>query len=79
MNVYCKSCNILSTMRYVPDYHNFISLLCFKMIIGKHGYDIFEFNNNGYLVTKDTFIYLMQNGFLKSLMEIYNNRICISK
>ena len=75
MNLYCKSCRFNNAMEYDSHCHNFICLS------RRHGYEIFEFDDAGDLdlyVTKDTFIYLMQKGFLKSLMEIYNDRIWIS-
>ena len=81
MNLYCKSCRFNNAMEYDSHCHNFICLSCDKLLIGRHGYEIFEFDDAGDLdlyVTKDTFIYLMQKGFLKSLMEIYNDRIWIS-
>ena len=79
--MYCKSCKFHNKMEYEPIYHNFICSSCDKLLIGIHGYEIFEFDDAGDLelyVTKDTFIYLMQNNFLKSLMKIYNDRIWIS-
>lgn len=81
MKLYCKTCKFHNEMEYEPHYHNFACLSCDRLLIGRLGYQIFEFNDAGDLdlyVTKDTFIYLMQNGFLKSLMDIYDNRIWIS-
>ena len=68
-------------MEYDPDCHNFICLSCDKLLIGAYGYKIFEFDDAGdkeLFVTRDMFIYLIQKGFLKSLMRIYNDRIWIS-
>ena len=81
MILYCKSCKFRNEMEYDPDCHNFICLSCDKLLIGRHGYKIFDFNNGPDVklyVTKDMFIYLIQEGFLKSLMRIYNNKIWIS-
>ena len=68
-------------MEYDTDCHNFICLSCDKLLIGNYGYEIFEFDDAGdkeLYVTKDMFIYLIQKGFLKSLMRIYKDRIWIS-
>ena len=81
MNLYCKSCKYYTAMEYDSKCHNFICQSCDKLLIGRYGYEIFEFDDAGDLelyVTKETFIFLMQNNFLKSLMEIYDNRVWIS-
>ena len=77
MNLYCKSCKFHNAMEYDPLCHNFICQSCDKLLIRRHDYEIFEFNDAGDIelyVTKDAFIYLMQNGFIKSLMEIYKKK-----
>ena len=51
------------------------------LLIGRYGYQIYEYNDAGDLdlyVTKESFIFLMQNNSLKFLMHIYNNRVWIS-
>ena len=81
MNLYCKSCKFYNAMEYEPTYHNFICKSCDKLLIGRHGYEIFEFDDAGdeeLYVTKEMFIYLIHKGFLKSLMKIYKERIWIS-
>ena len=81
MKLYCKSCKFTNEMEYEPTYHNFICRGCDMLLIGRYGYQIYEYNDVGDLdlyVTKETFIFLMQNNFLKSLMQIYNNKVWIS-
>ena len=81
MNFYCKSCKFHIAMKYDPQCRNFICLSCDKLLIGRHGYEIFEFNDAGneeLYVTKEMFLYLIQKGFLKSLMDIYKDKIWIS-
>ena len=81
MKLYCKCCKFTNEMEYEPTYHNFICRGCDMLLIGRYGYQIYEYNDAGDLdlyVTKETFIFLMQNNFLKSLMHIYNNRVWIS-
>ena len=81
MNLYCKSCKFYTAMEYDAHTHNFICQSCDNLLIGRHGYEIFEFDDAGDLdlyVTKDMFINLNQNGFFKHLMKIYNERIWIS-
>ena len=68
-------------MEYDSHCHNFICESCDKLLIGRYGYEILEFDDAGDIelyVTKDTFIYLIQQGFLKSLMRRYDDRIWIS-
>lgn len=48
-------------MEYDSHCHNFICQSCNKSLIGRHGYEIFEFDDAGDIelyVTKDMFIYL---------------------
>ena len=81
MKLYCKNCKSYSTMIYDIHSKNFMCQRCDKWLIGKYGYDIFEFDDAGDLelyVTKDMFIYLHQTYHFKNLMKIYNNRIWIS-
>ena len=81
MKQYCLICKFYTTMKYDVHTHNFICQMCDKLLIGKNGHQILEFDDAGDLdlyVTKDMFIYLHQNGFFKHLMKIYNNRIWIS-
>ena len=82
MNLYCKSCKFHNAIEYDPQCRKLICLSCDKLLIGRHGYEIFEFNDAGneeLYVTKEMFICLIQKGFFKTLMEIYKNRIWISK
>ena len=82
VNLYCQNCKFYNEMDYDPHCHNFMCWSCERLIIGNGGYEIFEFDDAGDLelyVTKDMFIYLLQKGFMKTLMEIYKNRIWISK
>ena len=56
-------------MDYDSKCHNFICSNCDKLLVGKYGHEILEFDDAGDLelyVTKDTFIFLIQNNFLKS-------------
>ena len=77
MKLYCKSCKFHTIMEYDTHTHNFICQKCDKLIIGRHGYEILEFDDAVY-VTKDMFVYLHQNGYFKQLMKIYDNKIWIS-
>ena len=77
MKLYCKSCKFYSTMEYDTYTHNFICQKCDKLLIGRYGYEIIEYDDAVY-VTKDMFVYLHQNGYFKQLMKIYNNKIWIS-
>ena len=80
MNLYCKGCKFYTVMEYDSHCHNFICQTCDKLLIGRYGYEIFEFDDAGDIelyVTKDMFIYLNQHGFFKFLMKIYE-RIWIS-
>ena len=47
MNLYCKSCRFNNAMEYDSHCHNFICLSCDKLLIGRHGYEIFEFDDAG--------------------------------
>ena len=81
VNLYCVTCKHYTAMDYDSKCHNFICSNCDKLLVGKYGHEILEFDDAGHLelyVTKDTFIFLIQNNFLKSLMEIYGNRVWIS-
>ena len=80
MNLYCKSCKFHTTMEYDSHYHNSICKSCDKLLIGRYGHEIFEFDAGDpeLYVTKDMFIYLNQHGFFKFLMKIYDERIWIS-
>ena len=64
-------------MEYDTYTHNFICQKCDKLLIGRYGYEIIEYDDAVY-VTKDMFVYLHQNGYFKQLMKIYNNKIWIS-
>ena len=79
--LYCKNCKLETSMIYSPDYHNFICQSCKNLLLGPSGFKIVEsFNEYGLVlyVTRDMFIYLAQYDFIKSLMEIYGERIYIS-
>ena len=81
MNLYCKSCKSHTTMKYDSNYHNFFCQSCDKLLIGRYGHEIFEFDDAGDIelyVTRDMFIYLNQHGFFNYLMKIYDSRIWIS-
>ena len=81
MKLYCKSCKLYTIMEYDSYTRNFICQKCDKLLIGRYGYEILEFDDAGDLelyVTKDMFVYLHQNGYFKKLMKIYTNRIWIS-
>ena len=81
MNLYCKSCKSHTTMEYDSHCHNFICQSCDKLLMGRYGHEIFEFDDAGDIelyVTKDMFIYLNQHGFFKFLMKIYDERIWIA-
>ena len=79
--LHCKNCKLETSMKYIPDYHNFICQSCKMLLLGPSGFKIVEsYNEYGLVlyVTRDMFIYLAQYDFFKSLMEIYEERIYIS-
>ena len=64
-------------MEYDSHCDNFICQSCDKLLMGRYGHEIFEFDDAGDIelyVTKDMFIYLNQHGFFKFLMKIYDER-----
>ena len=77
MKLYCRYCKFYTKMEYDTYTHNFICPKCDKLLIGRYGYEIIEYDDAVY-VTKDMFVYLHQNGYFKQLMKIYDNKIWIS-
>ena len=48
MKLYCKSCKFYTTMEYDTYTHNFICQKCDKLLIGRYGYEILEFDDAVY-------------------------------
>ena len=79
--MYCKNCKLETSVKCIPEYHNFICQSCKKFSLGLDGLKIIEspgYNGLELYVTRDMFIYLAQYDLFKSLMEIYEERIYIS-
>ena len=80
MKLYCVTCKHRTEMDYDSECQNFICLYCDKLLIGKYGYEILEVDdgNLNLYITKDMFIFLLQERYFKLLMKLYGGRIWIS-
>ena len=47
MKLYCRYCKFYTTMEYDTYTHNFICQKCDKLLIGRYGYEILEFDDAG--------------------------------
>ena len=47
MKLYCKSCKLYTIMEYDAYTRNFICQKCDKLLIGRYGYEILEFDDAG--------------------------------
>ena len=55
MKQYCLICKFYTTMKYDVHTHNFICQMCDKLLIGKNGHKILEFDDAGDL---DLYVHL---------------------
>ena len=80
-NLYCKSCETYTAMEYDAHTRNFICQTCDKLLLGRYGYEILEYDDAGDMdlyMTENIANKLKQGGVFKKLKKFYNNRIWIS-